>query len=447
MSSSKPNRDIEAKWIDSLVGYDLYGRIVPDPTLGPKQKYGVLTSPRQSWFVNRYEALKQFIEKTNAVLSKELIVDSKNISNLFKQDPIPSTVTNLYDTSVDTKAELDLLGVAKAKQAKMQVTVKDGVIVSTTIIDPGRGYLTTPTFTISGIGTGADFKFTLNNVGAIVNVEILNGGSNYNDETTVEIRKYTVLVNADEDIQGKWALYERNFDTNNWDRFRSQAYNTTLYWEYKDWYLSGYGVFSEPKFTVDFSYELDALDDKINDIVKINNIGSGGWLLLRKIDDQSDVDYTVNYQTIGRQDGTINFKQTLYNTAISFDGFDEISFDTKFYDPLPTTETRIIAKAIKEDIFIEELEVEYNKLFFASIRYVLSEQLYVDWLFKTSFIKAKHNVGELRKDITFNNDNLPSYQDYIDEVKPFKTKLREYVSSYEKLENSNTLTTDFDLPL
>ena len=446
LSSSKPNRDIEAKWIDSLVGYDLYGRIVPDPSLGPKQKYGVLTSPRQSWFVNRYEALKQFIEKTNAVLSKELIVDSKNISNLFKQDPIPSTVTNLYDTSVDTKAELDLLGVAKAKQAKMQVTVKDGVIVSTTIIDPGRGYLTTPTFTISGIGTGADFKFTLNNVGAIVNVEILNGGSNYNDETTVEIRKYTVLVNADEDIQGKWALYERNFDTNSWDRFRSQAYNTTLYWEYKDWYLSGYGVFSEPKFTVDFSYELDALDDKINDIVKINNIGSGGWLLLRKIDDQSDVDYTVNYQTIGRQNGTISFKQTLYNTAISFDGFDEISFDTKFYDPLPTTETRIIAKAIKEDIFIEELEVEYNKLFFASIRYVLSEQLYVDWLFKTSFIKAKHNVGELRKDITFNNDNLPSYQDYIDEVKPFKTKLREYISSYEKLENSNTLTTDFDLP-
>ena len=114
----------------------------------------------------------------------------------------------------------------------MQVTVKDGVIVSTTIIDPGRGYLTTPTFTISGIGTGADFKFTLNNVGAIVNVEILNGGSNYNDETTVEIRKYTVLVNADEDIQGKWALYERNFDTNNWDRFRSQAYNTTLYYKY-----------------------------------------------------------------------------------------------------------------------------------------------------------------------------------------------------------------------
>ncbi len=37
----------------------------------------------------------------------------------------------------------------------------------------------------------------------------------------------------------------------------------------------------------------------------------------------------------------------------------------------------------------------------------------------------------------------PPDQDYIDEVKPFKTKLREYVSGYEKLEQSSNLTTDF----
>ena len=446
LPSSKPNRDIEAKWLDSLVGYDLYGRLVPDPSLGEKQKYGTLNAPRQSWFVNRLEALKQFIERTNSVLEKELIVDSKSLLTLSTQDPAPSSVTNIFDTSVDTKADLNLLGVAKAKQATMSVTVKDGKIVEALILDPGRGYLTVPTYTISGIGSGAEFKFTLNSVGSISNVEIVNAGVNYDENTSVTIRKFTVLVNADEEIQGKWALYERNFATSDWNRFKSQSYNTTLYWDYKDWYLTGYGPYTEPKFTVDLSYELSGLDDKINDIVKINNIGSGGWLLLRKIDNQADVDYTVNYQTVGRQNGTIYFKQSLYNTNISFDGFDEISFDTKFYDSLPTTETRIIAGAIKNDLFIEELEVEYNKLFFASLRYILSEQLYVDWMFKTSFIKAKHNVGSLRKDLTFNNDNLPSYQDYIDEVKPFKTKLREYVSGYEKLEQSSNLTTDFDLP-
>ena len=69
----------------------------------------------------------------------------------------------------------------------------------------------------------------------------------------------------------------------------------------------------------------------------------------------------------------------------------------------------------------------------------------MDWAFKTSFVKAQHNVGQLREDITFNNDNLPSYEDYLEEVKPFKTKLREYLSNYERLEPTNSVITDFDL--
>ena len=47
-------------------------------------------------------------------------------------------------------------------------------------------------------------------------------------------------------------------------------------------------------------------------------------------------------------------------------------------------------------------------------------------MFKTSFIKAKHNIGELKQKVTFQNDNLASYQNYIEEVKPYKTKIREY---------------------
>ena len=35
-----------------------------------------------------------------------------------------------------------------------------------------------------------------------------------------------------------------------------------------------------------------------------------------------------------------------------------------------------------------------------------TEQPNVDWLFKTSFVKAKHNIGELEQKVTFQNDNL-----------------------------------------
>ena len=446
LASSKPNRDIERKWFDSLIGYDTNNRPVPDTTLGAKKKYGILNTPRQSIFVNSTEALKQIIERINGVLIKNLIVENKNLTGLNYKEDFPSAISRLYDTAVDTYAEIDLIGIAKSKQAILTPVIEDGKIVRVTITDPGRGYLVAPTYTIRGdSGEGADFTFTIDNAGQITNVVVNNEGENYENGTTIEVRKFSALVKADETINGKWAIYERLSETNSWNRIKSQAYNTTLYWEYADWYATGINATIDIDYLIDYSYQLDGLNDSVGDIVKISTIGTGGWLLLQKIDEQITTDYTVNYRTIGRQNGTIQFKRGLYDVTANLNGFDSISFDVQFYDAQPTVEQRRILEVIRDDIFTVELEEEYNQLFFASIRYAFSEQPYVDWAFKTSFVKAQHNVGSLREDITFNNDNLPSYEDYLEEVKPFKTKLREYLSSYEKIEPTNTVITDFDL--
>ena len=425
VATSKPNRDIERKWYDSLIGYDTRNRPVPDNTLGAKKKYGILNTPRQSMFVNNIEAMKQVVERVNGVLQNNLIVESKNLTGLNYKEEFPSTVTRLYDTSVDNFAELELIGVAKSKQAVLTPVIENGKIVRLTITDPGRGYLVAPTYKIKGSGEGAEFTLTIDNLGKVTSAEVTNQGENYTASTTIEVRKIAALVKADETINGKWAIYERLSDTNTWNRIRSQAYNTTLYWEYADWYTTGFSATTEIHHLIDYSYQLTGLNDDINDVVKISSIGTGGWLLLQKIDDQDTTDYTVNYKTIGRQDGTIQFKRGLYDVTANLNGFDTISFDVQFYDAQPTVEQRRILEVIRDDLLTVELEEEYNKLFFASIRYAFSEQPYVDWAFKTSFVKAQHNVGQLREDITFNNDNLPSYEDYLEEVKPFKTKLRE----------------------
>jgi len=445
LATSTPNRDIERKWIDSLVGYDEYDREVPATNLSPKEKYGILNSPRQSWFVNRAEALKQLIERVNGVLKENLIVDDKNLTKLNLRDPEPSTVSNLYDTTVDSVADLQFIGVAKAEQAKLNLVVENGKVVRVLITDPGRGYRTVPTYTIDGAGSGLELAITIDNFGSISGVKVTNQGKDYTANDSIEVRKFTALVLNDETIQGKWALYERDTNLRLWQRISSQSYDVSLYWDYIDWYATGYSEFTKIDYVISDAYQLQSLDDVLGDVVKIENIGSGGWLLLRKIDVQNDVDYTVNYETIGRQNGTVSFKNTLYDTQRNQVGFDVVSYDIRSFDSLPTVETRTILDSLKTDIFTEELAIEYNKLFFASLRYVFSEQNYVDWAFKTSFIKARHNVGELRVDNTFNNDNLSSYEDYINEVKPFKTKLREYVSAYEKVENSNSRITDFDL--
>jgi hypothetical protein len=445
IETNKIKENLSVKWIDSLVGYDLYGRSIPDISIGEKYRYGNLTEPRQSWFVNRQQALKEYVQRINRVLKENLIVDSKNLKNLYLKDEYPLESSNQYDLIVDNLDALNLYGIAKAEQASIDITVENGKVVSARIINPGRGYIKTPTFTVIGQGSNLELNFTLNAIGSIVNVDIVNAGENYNNNASVEIRKFTALVLNDETINGKWALYERNYTANSWNRVRSQGYDTRAYWKFIDWYSTGYDSTTPINFIIDFSYQLNSINDTIGNIVKINTIGSGGWLLLKKVDNQDNVDYSINYETIGRENGTIEFLNTLYDPYAAYYNFDLKSFDISFYDDLPTTEVRIIANAIKDDIFVDDLAIEYNRLFFAAIRYVLSEQGYVDWLFKTSFIRVKHNVGNLRKDVTFNNDNLPSYEDYVNEVKPYKTKIREYISSYEKIDNNPLLTADFDL--
>ena len=168
-------------------------------------------------------------------------------------------------------------------------------------------------------------------------------------------------------------------------------------------------------------------------------------MLLRKIANLDSQDYTLSYETIGREDGTIELKNSLYDTDASNTAFDGASFDKIFYDTEPNTEFRKILEILKNDIFVDNLAIHWNELFFAGIRYVLSEQPNVDWVFKTSFVKAKHNVGELQQKVTFQNDSLPSYQSYVEEMKPYKTKIREYLSSYEKIDPANNVVTDFDL--
>ncbi len=444
LETSIPNDTIKQKWIDSLVGFDMNDRPVPDEDLPIRQRYGNLNDPRQSWFINRTEARKQFIERVNKILKTQLIVDSKDLSGLTAIDPRPSSVSGIYDTTSDTFAELRFISVANVKQANLTLEVENGTIINVLINDPGKGYINSPTYTIKDTtGKDAELSFVLATDGSISSVNIVNGGTNY-VSPTIEVRKFSVLAKTDETVGGKWAVFA--WDGSEWLRTLTQAYDVNAYWQYIDWYETGYNNFTPINYTISSSYELYGLGDKIGDVVKINNVGTGGWLLLEKEDDQDTEDYTINYKTIGRQNGTIEFKNSLYDVTNENIAYDGSGFDKIFYDTEPVAEMRLIIGILENNIFVDDLLKNWNECFFAGLRYVFTEQPNVDWAFKTSFIKAKHNVGELDQRITFKNDSLPSYESYINEVKPYRTKVREYLSSYEKTDPSSTVVTDFDLP-
>ena len=370
----KPGQQIESRWWDSLVGQNTTGDKVPDLTLPPNERYGNNIRPRQSWYVNRYSALKEIIDYANTILLKYQLTGQISLTNLDSKDPEPTAQSLEWDASVDTYAEL-----------------------------------------------------------TYINTGDLSGTVNY-------------LVKADETANNFWAIY--TWDGTDWSRTKIQTYNTSPYWSYIDWYQvpdhhGETGMAHDENTKIDkqvtYQYELDKLDIAVGKHVKVTSADTGGWKLFMKT--------ATGYTNVGTENGTIRLSTKLYDFTQDATGFaGDDTFDDNFFDQEPAIETRKILTALRDDLFVNDLAVEYNTLFFTGLRKVLSEQTYVDWMFKTSFINAKNSVRKLdqRKSYTPGIDTW--IESYINEVKPFHTKLREYKLGYTGTETQDGIFTDFDNP-
>jgi hypothetical protein len=445
LETSLPHADIEQKWFDSLIGFDRQERPVPDTALSPKQKYGLQNEPRQSMFVNQQEALKQFVERTNIVLKENIVVDEFDISALDDSESLPTIQSGRYDLKISTVEELRFISTTRLTPAVLRPIIVNGRLIQVEIVNPGRGYRTAPTYEIIGTGQGAELELDINSVGEVTGVNITSRGFGYSNDTVIFVRSFSVLVENDETSQGKWTIYSRDSQLQTWNRTAVQSFNVNAFWNYENWYAPTYNEFTPIDYQVDQTFELAKLNDRIGDVVKINNVGTGGWLLLEKIADQLTDEFSVNYKTVGRQNGTIQFSSNLYDFKNNSIGYDNRSYDSMLYDNVPIKELRVILDTIKNKIFTGKLAIDYNQLFFASLRYILSEQMYVDWMFKTGFVKIKHNLGELSQPVNFKSDILDDYREFVEEVKPYTTNIREFISAYDSFDNTNSATTDFDL--
>jgi len=455
---SLPADKLERKWIDSLVGFDVMGNRVPDTNLSEKQKYGINFRPRQGMFVDRIAAVKLFTERANNVLLKEPFVDTIDFTNLNSKDEIPAEVLNLYDTVVETDTDLFTVGTVRTKRAVLRANLLNGELDTIDIVDSGFGYKPKelfnqeipgvylgPPISIQGDGINASAECHIDGQGRIITVVVTNRGKKYST-INATVRYFSVLVRSDSKIDNFWSIYSWDDIRKVFFRSQSQAFDTTRYWNYSDWWLTGYGQNTRITIELNTVFDEDTMQTVEDDLIRIKEYGSGGWAVFRKIAN-SGADFFSRWTLVGRQNGTIQLSTALYDTTIYGIGFDnDKSFDDTDYDVDNSKEFRNIIKALKEDIFVGDYSVEWNNSFFSSIRYVLAEQQYVDWVFKTSFLNATHNIGSFETKTNYKNDNLESYQEYINEVKPFRTTIREYISRYDNIEEYQSSETDFDLP-
>ena len=455
-SRSVPSVLLEKKLIDSLVGYDSLGNPVPDPDLPTTLSYGVEIRPRQSMFVNRQEALRNIIEFVNSVLITQQITGKFNFDNLEMKGQIPDS--SLYDGSVVDIYELDLVPTSLLRAPELHAEVNsDGKLVNVVITNPGYGYLVAPTVTIdSESGSGATIVTEIDNAGQIISASIINPGSGYlpteDDRIPLVVRPFTFVVKTDVTINGKWALYEWNYLRKSWEKIQTQSFDTTKFWTYTDWASTTYNPKTKLTATVAEPYEASAyLYLPEGSYIKIANGGDNRYIILsRRYFDYFSSEtgtYDANWDLVYSEKGTIQFSDTLWNPNAANYAWDSLSgFDQVEFDYSSSQELSYVLRAIKDDLFIGENKIFWNQLFFKAVRYVFSEQKTIDWAFKTAFISVNGNMGELDQPATYKLQNGQNYEKFLEEIKPYHTKIRNFTEKYSSVDPVQAYTTDFDLP-
>ena len=234
-------------------------------------------------------------------------------------------------------------------------------------------------------------------------------------DTNLISNGYNVLVSSDNTQLGKWSIYTWNGSV--WTLTRVQSYKTNLYWSYADWYEAGYDYTVVPNITVANNYEYGQLMLTANTYIKVLNNGNNQFVIYY-------IDSNLKQNLYGIQNGTV-----------------QLSTGT-----IPAREIRQLALAIQNDIFVNDLGGYYNELFFVMIKYILTEQKNIDWVFKTSFLSATQYIRALKKFPAYVADNQQYYLDYINEIKPYRTSVREFVIDYQGDDLYASDTTDFDIP-
>lgn len=249
-----------------------------------------------------------------------------------------------------------------------------------------------------------------------------------------KIEGHKVLVENDGLIQNLWSIYQLQ-KNKTWTLVKLQSYDVTTQWAYADWYDTNFDATTYVKYQVELVKDLVSLTPAAGDVVKINN--GGNWELHR----WNGIEYTV----IAIKSGTIALASSLYDYTTKRYGFDSEVFDYQLYDQEPQIETRKIIETVYSNIFTESLTIENNRIFQQMIYYILDEQPFVDWLFKTSFISVFHNIRALDALPYYRRDNQDYVKDFINEAKPYHTKIREYILNYNKTDPYDGDITDFDV--
>ncbi len=193
---------------------------------------------------------------------------------------------------------------------------------------------------------------------------------------------------------------------------------TDDYWTYTNWYEIGYEdvlpTIVYPTL-IAANTALTAGTLKLGTILEVTAGTTDGRYVLYAVIQLNPNVPTLSLQEVGIENSAIKLLDTIY-TVINKYGL--------------STELRELLNSFRTEVMVDAHIVDQNELFFSMLNYVVSEQKNPDWVFKSSYIYIKEDNIPLTQDQLYIPDQINNIIDYITDVKPYHTQIRDYTSTY-----------------
>lgn len=214
-------------------------------------------------------------------------------------------------------------------------------------------------------------------------------------------------------------------------------------WQFVDWYAEGWSKADFPNYRFADRAARDAANIVDETLLK-------GTLVQIDRQDENDSRWSWSVYTgggwelVAMQNGTLSLKDSFYRTDAKLYGFHgyDLSTITKRDG---SWELRWILEKLYGMLFNK---LQINELFFDMMKGALALNQQMDWAFKTSFLYLGGYSEELRQSPIAFKDQIDNVVKYVEEVKPFHVKIRDYVRRLStKPDIARMGVTDFDRPV
>jgi len=234
------------KFQDSLCGVNSLGALVPDLNVSAANRYGVLFSPRQSMFVDRFLALKNYFGRANSVLAQLPISEIRSFVLLNSREPEPPEGSGAWDKRVANLEELSYQNLAFVSVGYRYLVVSDsgenGLWTIYQVTAP-KTFATLELVRVQNYDTRRYWSYIDWYLpGYNSSQQVITTVAVYSDLSKLSVYQAPVgsSVRVTSNAQGKWEIYLRAA-TSTWERVGLQSGTIELSATLWDYQLARYG--------------------------------------------------------------------------------------------------------------------------------------------------------------------------------------------------------------